>query len=140
MRPRVAVVGAGSFGRNHLRVVHQSGQAELSGVLDANPQRAAEAAQQFGCRIFRSLEEAAENSDAAVVATPTTTHADVGCRLLDLGLDVLVEKPIAHSPEAGARLVETASPGSMPPLPAGFAERHTKDTAGSARDQDQCAC
>lgn len=106
--PRIAVLGAGSFGRNHLRVVHQSPHAELSGVLDPDPTRADAAAKNFSCRIFSSIEEAAQNSDAAIVATPTTTHADISCRLMELGLDVLVEKPIADNLESGARLVETA--------------------------------
>jgi predicted dehydrogenase len=107
-KPRIAVIGAGSFGRNHLRVVHQSEHAELSGVLDTDENRAAEAGAKFACPIFRSFEELAKNSSAAVVATPTTTHADVGCRLMELGLDVLIEKPIADDTQAGARLVETA--------------------------------
>ena len=107
--PRIAVIGAGSFGRNHLRVIHQSPHAELSGVFDTDPSRSQAAAENFNCRVFTSLEEIAANSDAAVVATPTTTHAEIGCRLIELGLDVLVEKPIAHDPESGARLVESAA-------------------------------
>jgi predicted dehydrogenase len=107
--PRIAVIGAGSFGRNHLRVIHQSPQAELSGVFDTDPSRSQAAAENFNCRVFTSLEEVAANSDAAVVATPTTTHAEIGCRLIELGLDVLVAKPIAHDPESGARLVESAA-------------------------------
>jgi predicted dehydrogenase len=107
-QPRIVVIGTGSFGRNHLRVVHQSTQAGLSGVFDTDEARAAEAAKNFNCRIFSSLEEATQESDAAIVATPTTTHADIGCRLMERGLDVLVEKPIAHSLEFGERLVETA--------------------------------
>lgn len=105
---KIAVIGAGSFGRNHLRVIQQSPQAELSGVLEPDPSRADYAAKNFNCRVFASLEEAAEASDAAVVATPTTTHAEIGCRLIELGLNILVEKPIAHNPESGARLVESA--------------------------------
>ena len=108
-RPRIAVIGAGSFGRNHLRVIRENQHAELAGVLDVDPQRASEAASANGCPIFGSLEELAGNSDAAVVATPTVTHADVGCRLIELGLDVLVEKPIAHNPADGRRLVEAAA-------------------------------
>ena len=107
-QPRIAVIGAGSFGRNHLRVIQQSPHAQLSGVLDINESRAGAAAENSHCRIFSSLEELAENSGAAVVATPTITHADIGCRLIELGLDLLVEKPIAHDPESGARLVEAA--------------------------------
>jgi predicted dehydrogenase len=103
------VIGAGSFGRNHLRVIQQSEHAELAGVLDIDEQHAAEAAKNYNCRIFKTLEEAAGHSDAAVVATPTVTHADIGCQLIELGLDVLVEKPVAHEPAAGERLVETAA-------------------------------
>jgi predicted dehydrogenase len=107
--PRIAVVGAGSFGRNHLRVIHQSPHAELAGVLDLDESRARESAETYGCPIFESLEHLAEHADAAVVATPTVTHAEIGCRLMELGLDVLVEKPIAHEPAAGRRLVDASA-------------------------------
>ncbi len=107
--PRIAVVGAGSFGRNHLRVIHQSPHAELAGVFDSDESRAKQAAETYGCPIFDSLEQLAHNADAAIVATPTITHADVGCRLMELGLDVLVEKPIAHDPAAARQLVAAAA-------------------------------
>jgi predicted dehydrogenase len=103
-QPRVAVIGAGSFGRNHIRVIRESTQAELAGVLDTDPQRAAAA----NCRIFSSLEELAENCDAAVIATPTTTHCEIGCRLLEFGLDLLVEKPISSDPAEARRLIDSA--------------------------------
>ena len=107
--PRIGVVGAGAFGRNHLRVIHQSGHASLAGVLDCDPARAAEAAAAYGCPIFHSIEELARGADGAVVATPTVTHAEIGCRLMELGLDVLVEKPIAHDPAAARALVQTGA-------------------------------
>jgi predicted dehydrogenase len=109
VKPRVAVAGAGAFGKNHLRVIHQSEHAELAGVYDLDPQHAARVAEPHGCRVFASLDELAQNADAAVVATPTVTHAEVGCRLIEAGLDVMVEKPIAHTPEAGRALVEAAA-------------------------------
>jgi predicted dehydrogenase len=106
--PRIAVLGAGAFGKHHIRIVHEHPEAELSGILDVDPARAAAAAAERGCAVFRSLEELAAASDAAIVATPTVTHAELGCRLMELGCDVLVEKPIAGE-EAGARaLLETA--------------------------------
>lgn len=108
MKPRVAVAGAGAFGKNHLRVIHQSGHAELAGVFDLNADHAAKIAEPFGCPVFTSLEELAANADAAVVATPTVTHGEIGCKLLASGLDVLVEKPIAHTVEAARALVEAA--------------------------------
>jgi predicted dehydrogenase len=106
--PRVALVGAGAFGRNHLRVIHSSPHAVLAGVFDLDPVRAAEAAKPYGCPVFDSLDALARASDAVVVATPTVTHSEIGCRLMHLGLDALVEKPIAHSPAAARDLVETA--------------------------------
>ena len=105
---RIAVVGAGAFGRNHLRVISQCERAAIAGVLDIDSGRAAEASKAYNCAIFYSLEELAANAQGAVVATPTVTHSQIGCRLMDLGLDVLVEKPIAHSIPAAQDLVETA--------------------------------
>ena len=107
-KPRVAVVGAGSFGRNHLRIIHQSEHAELAGVLDSNPERAAEAASSNSCPVLTSLEELAGKADAAVVATPTNTHAEIGRRLMELGVDVLIEKPLARTIDEARMLVETA--------------------------------
>jgi predicted dehydrogenase len=102
-------VGAGSFGKNHMRVLHHSPHAELAGVLDLDAARAAELAAPYGCAVFGSLEDLAAHADAAIVATPTVTHADIGCRLLELGLDVMVEKPISNTLAGARSLVETAA-------------------------------
>src|ERR1700719_4088177 len=109
VKPRVAVAGAGAFGKNHLRVLHQSEHAELAGVYDLDPARAAVVAEPHGCRVFGSLDELSQNADAAVIASPTVTHSEVGCKLMEAGLDVMVEKPIAHSLEAARALVDTAA-------------------------------
>jgi len=108
MKPRVAVAGAGAFGKNHLRVIHQSEHADLAGVYDLDPARAAAVAEPHGCRVFTSLDELAANSDAAVIAAPTVTHSEIGCKLIEAGLDVMVEKPIAHTLEAARALVDAA--------------------------------
>ena len=105
----MAVVGVGSFGRNHLRVVHQSKHVQLAGVLDLDSDRAAQAALSYECRVFHSLDEVAANADAAIVATPTVTHQEVGCRLMEAGLHVLIEKPIAPEPSGARALIETAA-------------------------------
>ena len=107
-RVRVAVVGAGEFGRRHLRAIRQSAKAELVGVYDTDGERAAAAAAEFECRAFGDAGEWAGKVDAAVVATPTTTHGEVGQALLEAGIDVLVEKPISHDLSSARRLVETA--------------------------------
>ncbi len=106
---RVAVIGAGVFGRHHLRVLSQSLNATLVGVVDANPERAAQAAAEHNCLTFATLGELQGNVDAAVVAVPTSLHAEVGCELLESGIDVLVEKPIAADLASARRLVQTAA-------------------------------
>jgi predicted dehydrogenase len=107
-RVRLAVAGAGQFGRNHLRVIRASERAELVAVHDADADRARAAAQEFGCRPVADLAELPDLVDAAVIATPTTTHAAIGCRLLESNVDVLVEKPIASSLEEAELLAGTA--------------------------------
>jgi predicted dehydrogenase len=106
---RAAVVGAGSFGRHHLRILSQSPNAELAGVVDSDAQVASVAASQYGCPAYPSLADLAGKIDAAVIAVPTSAHADIGCALLESGIDVLVEKPIASDVASGRRLVDTAS-------------------------------
>jgi predicted dehydrogenase len=108
-KPRVAVIGAGSFGRNHLRVIDQSENAELAGVLDSDAARADAAASAHNCGRFSNVDELVGHADAAVVATPTVSHAAIGCSLMERGIDVLIEKPIADSVEAAQKLVATAA-------------------------------
>ena len=103
------MIGAGSFGRHHLRILSKSPNAQLAGVVDSSADRASAAAAEYGCPVFNSPEELAGKVDAAIVAVPTSAHADVGCALLENGIDVLVEKPIAHDMESARRLVETAA-------------------------------
>jgi len=106
---RAAVVGAGTFGRHHLRILSQSPNAELAGVVDTDPARAEAAGSEYGCPAYASLDALAGKIDAAVVAVPTSRHAEVGCALLNAGADVLVEKPIAADLASAQRLVDTAA-------------------------------
>ena len=103
---RVAVVGAGQFGRNHVRVARESARAELTAVVDTDPVRASEAA--GGCLALADYRDLRGRVDAAIVAAPTSLHADIGCELMQAGIDVLVEKPIAADLAAADRLSEIA--------------------------------
>jgi predicted dehydrogenase len=105
---RVAVVGCGEFGRNHARVYREMQDAELVGVFDSDSKRAAAFAHEFGGRAFSSLDELHGSVDAASVAVPTIAHAEVGCRLMELGIDVLIEKPMAATLAEADKLVESA--------------------------------
>jgi predicted dehydrogenase len=107
-RLRVAVVGVGDFGRHHARVYSQLEDAELIGVLDTDPERASRIAEEFSTAVLPDVESLRGRVDAASVAVPTIHHAQVGCRLLELGIDVLVEKPMASSLAEADRLIEAA--------------------------------
>jgi len=99
---RVAVAGAGAFGRNHLRVLREL-EGERAGValvaaVDPDAARADEAAKLYGIPVFASVDallKADLKLDAACVAVPTVKHHEVARELLDAGLDLLIEKPLA---------------------------------------------
>jgi len=99
---RVAVAGAGAFGRNHLRVLREleteGAGVALVAVVDPDAARADEAGKQYGIPVFASVEtllKADLKLDAACVAVPTVKHHEVAQGLLDAGLDLLIEKPLA---------------------------------------------
>lgn len=108
---RIGLVGAGLWGTNLLRVLVASRRAELVVVADPEP-RALERAAVLAPRAsrVRSLGDAlALHPDAVVIATPPTTHAALLLQALDGGVDVLVEKPLAISPEDAEACVARAS-------------------------------
>ncbi len=107
-KTRVAVVGTGEFGRNHARVYREIQDAELVGIFDRDPQRAESAAKEFRTHAFASIDELSGRADAVSVAVPTADHSEIGCRLLEMGLDVLVEKPMAKTLAEADKLLLSA--------------------------------
>ncbi len=105
---RVGVIGVGDFGRNHVRVFRDLLGAELVGIHDADPERARQVAAEFDTQAFPSVAQLAENIDAACVAVPTKLHARISSELLQHGVDVLVEKPIASSVAEADKLIAEA--------------------------------
>lgn len=105
---RVAVVGTGAMGRNHVRILSSLPSVELVGVHDPDPK-----AGELGVRVFDRLDDLAGEIDAAVVAAPTVAHSDIGCALLGRGVHVLIEKPIASSLAEADRLLEAQAQGGI---------------------------
>jgi len=119
-RLRVVVVGAGVFGRNHLRVyreLERSGTAvELAGVVDPSPPAREWVASEYGIPAFASIEDCMRDAraklrrvQAASVCVPTVEHARTARLLMDCGIDLLIEKPIASSLAEADAIVRAAT-------------------------------
>lgn len=110
MQPlKIGVAGAGVMGRNHARVLTDIRDVELAAVFDPDTLVATGVAEAYGAKPVTSVEAFVEAGlDAAVIATPNRTHADLGVALLERGVHVLVEKPIAATIEDAQRLIDAA--------------------------------
>jgi predicted dehydrogenase len=105
---RVGGVGTGYLGRLHVRVLGEMPDAEVVGFVEVNDSVAGDVGQKFGIQRFPSVSSLAGMIDCAVVATPTINHFDAASELLELGCDVLVEKPITATTDEANRLIEIA--------------------------------
>ena len=105
---RVGVVGVGTMGNHHLRLIDQSPAVTLAGFYDPDSARADEMCRVHDCACFNTLDELMDRADAITVAAPTSLHAEIGERCLKRGLHLLMEKPLAHNLQGAARLVELA--------------------------------
>jgi predicted dehydrogenase len=109
------VIGVGAFGHNHARVYRQlqeAGSVRLVGVVDPDTARADAVAREFGCKAFGSVEqmlEADSDVQAASVAVPTVLHLEVARSLMEAGVDVLIEKPVAATLGEADELLRLAS-------------------------------
>jgi predicted dehydrogenase len=93
---RAAVIGVGHLGRHHARILASTPGVTLAGVVDTNRERAAEIAAAHGTTAFEDPRDIA-GLNLAVIATPTESHAAIAAALIDAGIHVLVEKPIAQT-------------------------------------------
>ena len=101
---RVGLVGLGMMGRNHARVLGSLDGVELVAVADPTGDRFRTAG---AAKVVGSVDELiAEGIDAAVVATPTLDHLEVGLALAAAGVHTLIEKPLAAGVEESAKLVD----------------------------------
>ena len=121
---RVGLIGLGSMGRNHLRVLGSVPGACLAAVADTDPALLA-SAEGSGAQPFvepvSMLSEA--NLDAVVIASPTTTHLPLALAAIERGIAVLVEKPLAATPDEADRIVSAATAVGAPPVQVGHIER-----------------
>jgi len=122
---KVAVVGTGSLGKEHVRIyaeMARAGQIELAGIFDTSAEVAKKIAAKHSARVFNSFEETARAAEAFSVVTPTVTHHELAKSLLGAGKHVLIEKPMCDHAEQAAELVQLAGRNSCV-LQVGHVER-----------------
>jgi len=105
----------GAFGRNHARVyrsLQQAGNVRLVGVVDHDTTRADAVAREFDCKSFGSIDQMLTTHSevqAASVAVPTVQHLKVARDLMEAGVDVLIEKPVAATLAEADELIRVAA-------------------------------
>ena len=106
---KIGVAGAGVMGRNHARVLSELRGVELTTVFDPDAVTAEGVAAAYGATAVTTAQEfVAAGLDAAVIATPNRYHADLGVALLNAGVHVLVEKPIAATVADAQAMIDAA--------------------------------
>src|SRR5947207_3215542 len=119
---KVAVIGVGHLGKQHARLYAGLPEVELAGVVDILKPRAEEIAGLYKTAAFTDYHDIIGKVDAVSLAVPTVDHARIGVDLLENGIDILVEKPIATTIEEAQSLVDAAKKHSRV-LQVGHVER-----------------
>jgi predicted dehydrogenase len=105
----VGVIGVGSLGQWHAKVYAACPGARLAGVYDSDPARAREIGERYGAPVYDSIEELSRHIEAASIVVPTDKHAETALPLIEKGLHLLVEKPIAATLEESEAMVAAAA-------------------------------
>jgi predicted dehydrogenase len=104
----IGVVGVGHLGEYHVQKYRAMEGVGLVGVVDTDPDRAAEIAQRYDTRVYGSLEEILGEVDAVSLAVPTESHFFVAKEILSRGVHLLIEKPITYNESDAKNLIEMA--------------------------------
>jgi virulence factor len=106
---RVGLIGVGSMGQHHARVLSLLKGVKFVGIADVNVEQGLETASKYRARFFEDYQELIEHVDAVCIAVPTRLHYEVGIKCLEAGIHVLIEKPIAATIEEAEALVNAAA-------------------------------
>lgn len=121
----IGVIGVGSLGFHHARLLREVSGARLTGIFDVDGTRSREVSDALGIRAYPSLDDLLSEVEAAVVAVPTTDHADVSIRALQAGVNLLVEKPLARTLDEADRILDAADRAGLL-VTTGHVERYNR--------------
>jgi predicted dehydrogenase len=105
---RAGVVGTGSLGFHHARILRDVADVDMKGAFEIRPERAEEVGRELGIPFHKGLDELLDQVDAVVIAVPTSDHEFVALAALERGVHVLIEKPMAPDLEAADRILAAA--------------------------------
>jgi predicted dehydrogenase len=105
---RMGVIGVGSLGIHHARILSGLPSVEFTGVYDTDEARRAEVASRLAAPAAASMDALLAASDAVVIAVPTSAHESVAVAAIEQGVHVLIEKPIAPTLAAADRITSAA--------------------------------
>jgi UDP-N-acetylglucosamine 3-dehydrogenase len=122
---KAAVIGCGSWGKNHARVYRELPNVELVAVMDLNPQAAKQCGDRYGALSHSDPSPIIKDPtiDLVSICTPTVTHAEIAIAAIEAGKHVLVEKPMTNTVAEAKRLIRAAEKHNVK-LAVGFVERY----------------
>lgn len=109
VKSKVAVVGVGYLGKIHAKIYDAMPNVDLVAVIDTNKQQAVNVAQEFQCQALSDFNDLPDDIDAVSVVVPTSFHYAVASVLMERGIHMLLEKPIAPTVEESEKLVQLAA-------------------------------
>lgn len=106
--PRVGVVGAGSLGYHHIRILRDMPDFQFVGFFESNSERSNQVMRELGVRGYASVDDLLQDVDAITIVVPTPAHFDIASAALKLGKHVMIEKPITTTLDQADELLDLA--------------------------------
>ncbi|PKP54471.1 MAG: oxidoreductase [Candidatus Altiarchaeales archaeon HGW-Altiarchaeales-3] len=103
---KVGVIGVGAMGQHHARVYAEMNDVELVGICDINKKLADELAKKHNTKSYEDYHDILNDVDAVSIVVPTTHHKKIAMEVMDMGIDVLIEKPIADTLENADEIIK----------------------------------
>ncbi len=106
---KIGVIGVGHLGRIHLQCIGSIPAYEITGIYDADPERAKKIAEDFSVSVFDKMDDLLDQSEAVSIVTPTMSHFEVAKKAIEKGKHVFIEKPVTDTSEKARVLQKLAT-------------------------------
>ncbi|MFP3909973.1 MAG: Gfo/Idh/MocA family oxidoreductase [Halobacteriota archaeon] len=110
---KAGVIGVGVMGEHHARVYNELEDVQLAGVSDINEEMGQKVAQKFETQFYPHFTDLLEEVDIVTIAVPTSLHKEVALKAAEIGVDMLIEKPIAESLESAEQIIRAGEENNV---------------------------